>query len=124
MEFKVDARALHAFGEDLAIEAKRLDPKVRAVVKKGALNIKKTMQEDLGGSKSFKGVRPAVNFTMSGNANFSQADIGPVKGSPGSLANIAYFGTSRGGGTVDVENGLKQEAPRFEKALRDVIGDV
>ena len=42
------------------------------------------------------------------------AVIGPEKGAPGSLANVAYFGTSRGGGTVaDPEDALQEEADAF-----------
>ena len=124
MKMNVDARELQALGRDLEGSGRRISKKVEPVVFKGAMNVKKQMQTDLKASKHFKGIQPAVDFDIHTNPYGVLAEIGPRKGSPGSLANIAYFGTSRGGGTVDVENGLKQESPRFEKALRDVIGDV
>jgi hypothetical protein len=44
-----------------------------------------------------------------------EAEIGPSPGGSGSLAGIAYFGTSRaGGGTVrNPEDAMLEEAPNF-----------
>ena len=53
-------------------------------------------------------------------------EVGPRKGKPGSIANIAYFGGANGGGgTVpDPRGALEAEAPRFEKALTDLVGEI
>jgi len=113
-EFRAAAAAM---GEGLS----RLPREVRAVVSKGALNMKTAMNADFRKSRHFKGIAGAVSYDMAGNAYYSEAQIGPEKGAPGSLANIAYFGTSRGGGTVtDPQVRLDDEAPRFEQALAEV----
>ena len=53
------------------------------------------------------------------------AEIGPKKGSPGSLANIAYFGASRGGGgqVPDPEGALLAELPVLEKYLAEILAE-
>ena len=50
-------------------------------------------------------------------------EIGPDKGRRGgALGNIYYFGTSRGGGSGDIDKPLNSEAPRLEKALGESAG--
>lgn len=99
---------------------------VRNVVNQSALRIKNAMRADMGRSRSFRQVASAIDYDIRGGSlfgsNLIEAEIGPRKGSPGSLANIAYFGTSRGGGTVrDPGEALNDEASNFERALAEVI---
>ena len=68
-------------------------------------------------SKHFKGF-PDISYDMKDDF---EAWIGPNKGGPGAGANIAYFGTSRGGGTVeDPEETMERELPAFEEHLADI----
>jgi hypothetical protein len=56
-----------------------------------------------------------------------EAEIGPHSGpgQPGAIANVGYFGTSRGGGTVpDPQGALDAEAPRLESAIGDLLGGI
>lgn len=98
---------------------------IRATVKKTALEIKRRMQTDMRASAHFRAVAPSISFDLRDGG--LEAEIGPVKGSPGSLANIAYFGSSRaGGGTVtDPVEALRAEAetaiPFLEKAIMEAI---
>ena len=41
------------------------------------------------------------------------AEIGPTKGGAGSLANIAFFGTARGGGTHRFYEHGEEELPKL-----------
>lgn len=86
------------------------------VIRRGALNVKRAMVADARASAHFKGFAPAISYdTKDGGLS---AEIGPRRGKPGSLANIAYFGTSRGGGTVrDPVEALMDEEPNILREL-------
>jgi hypothetical protein len=94
-------------------------PKMRGVVARSALNTKKIMQADARNSRHFKQLAPAISYDLKvhtfGGDGVIEAEIGPTPGGSGSLAGIAYFGTSRpGGGTVrNPEDAMLEEAPDF-----------
>lgn len=121
---QVDNSDFKRFAADLMAATKRVPREVQQVVSKGALNIKNDQQAQVRQSTHFSGsgVAESISYDMRGGAGFSEAEIGPVKGTPGDLLNIAYFGTSRGGGTVEEPGeALKREEPKFVKALEDVM---
>jgi hypothetical protein len=127
--FDLDTSEVHALAADMTKVPDVLAKDVRAVVMKGAVNIKKDQQAAARRSAHFKQFARAINFDIRSGSLFGtaviEAEIGPVKGAPGSLANIAYFGTSRGGGTVeDPGAALEREAPRFVSALEDLMGNL
>lgn len=105
------------------------DSEVEAVVSRGALNIKKQLQREMRDSRHFKGITPAISYDIKSVGAFGggaiEAEIGPESDGPGALANIAYFGTSRGGGTVpDPSGALAVELPKVESALLKFVGGV
>lgn len=115
----VDDSELRAFSADLTAAATKVALGAPAVVNNGARKIKDQMIVEMAASNSFKGATEAISYDL--DAAGLSAEIGPVRGKPGSLANIAYFGTSRGGGTVpDPQGALEAEIPAFEKALADL----
>lgn len=94
----------------------------RQVIKRGAVNVKRQLVSEMQTSPSFRGVASAISFDMEERAGSVEAVIGPTKGAPGSLANIAIFGTSRGGGTVpDPRGALDAEAPVASGYLLDLL---
>lgn len=96
----------------------------RQVIKRGAVNVKRQLVSEMQTSPSFRGVASAISFDMEERAGSVEAVIGPTKGAPGSLANIAYWGSSRGGGTVPEPMGaLQSEAPATARHLLDLIAD-
>ncbi|MBM9432341.1 hypothetical protein JVW63_01265 [Flaviflexus sp. JY899] len=107
---------------------RKLQKEIPPIVKKGALNIKEAMRKDLMAS-SYSG----INYVAS-TVSFDELDggfaavIGPSSGrgrGKGSLANVAYFGTSRGGGTVrDPKEALADEEDNFLTHLGKVAGGV
>lgn len=125
----LDDSQLRALSQDLGLVPNGLLPKVRGVVKKGALNVKNTMQADLRASSSFHHAARSVDFEEVSSGAFGQtniaAEIGPNKSraNTAGLAGFAYFGGSLGGGgTVrDPSEALADEAPNFEKYLLDVL---
>lgn len=121
-----DASELRTLAADITKAGASVLPDVEKVVFKGAVNVKKRMQEELQSSTHFKSIASSVDFDIETAPNGVSAEIGPKHGAgePGNLANVAYFGTSRGGGTVDFMKPLAEEAPRFEKAIGDVLKNV
>lgn len=113
----IDTSEVRALVADMSGVDARLRPDVAAVVKKGATNIKGELTSQMKSSRHFKGFAD-IGYDM---VDSFEAEIGPNKGGPGSGANIAYFGTSRGGGTVeDPENALEREMPAFEEHMADI----
>lgn len=94
-------------------------PKMRGVVAKSALNTKNIMRKDARRSRHFKQLAAAISYDLKvhefGGDGVIEAEIGPTPGGSGSLAGIAYFGTSKpGGGTVrNPEDAMLEEAPNF-----------
>lgn len=113
----VDTSEVRAAIADMSGVDSRLRPDVASVVKKGATNIKSDLTAQMRSSRHFKGFAD-IGYDM---IDSFEAEIGPNKGGPGSGANIAYFGTSRGGGTVeDPEDALERELPAFEEHMADI----
>lgn len=141
----IDSKELRQLSQDLGRVSNKILPEVEKVVFKGAMNIKKGMQERLRDSTWFAPLARSVDFDMDVTPNGVEAEIGPKsgRGEAGNLANVAYFGSSvgvyrggpkwsqevgrgpgKGGGTVDFMRPLEEEAPRFEKAIGDVLKNV
>ena len=88
------------------------------VLKKGVQNIKTEMQADASRSRHFKGMAGSISYDSHYLPGRARYVVGPDKGRRGgSLGNIYYFGTSRGGGTGDIDKPLRTEEPRTMAAL-------
>lgn len=127
MSVTVDNSDFRREAADLKAAADRLPREVRQVVSKGALNVKNDMRRAVGQSMHFsgRGVAESISYDLREGSGFVEAEIGPTKPGPGALLNIAYFGTSRGGGTVeDPGVTLEREESAFAKALADVMAKV
>ena len=89
------------------------------------MNIKNQLNAEMDESAHFGQVN--ITFETKAEGDGYVAEIGAVTQGKvvGDLAHFAYFGGANGGGgTVDdPEGALKAEAPRFVKALTDLIGD-
>lgn len=127
MRVEIDTSELRSFAADLTNFPGQLRRHLRPVVSRGAGNIQRQMQANLQGSSNagIRHVARTVTFNVMDDAGDSiGAEIGPTKPS-GALANIAYFGTWKGGGTVaDPVTALEAEVPRFEQALLDKVAEV
>lgn len=97
----VDVSQVTALAEKLAAIPLKKQLLVTAAVKKGAQNIKDAIAEDLHGSSNKAIARIPIAYEMKDRGVMVEADIGPRDGGAGELANIAFFGTSKGGGTHD-----------------------
>lgn len=119
---EIDASQVRALAADLTAAAAKVQLGARPVIARAALNIKAQLRDEMGASAHFRGAADSISYDLLDGG--LTAEIGPSSegGSPGNLANIAYFGTSKGGGTVpDPDGALQAEAPALEKALADLI---
>ena len=109
---------LHRLATNLGRVAGSAVKDVDEVLKKGVQNIKNEMQADVSGSAHFKGMAGSISyesFYLPGRARYV---VGPDKARRGgALGNIYYFGTSRGGGSGDIDKPLRSEEPRTMSAL-------
>lgn len=120
--FEFDTSELRRFAVDVSTAGRRAVRPVMAALERGAVQIKEQLREEMAASTHFSPVARAISYDVVARRGAVTAEIGPTTGSPGSLANIAYFGTSRGGGTVpDPRGALGKEAPRFERAVGDIL---
>jgi hypothetical protein len=120
----IDASEFGQLASDLTAAGSGIAGKVRPVVVRGAVNVKNRLRADMRASTHFRGAANDIDFSMTSQRVFGvgviEAEIGPRSGpgQPGAIANVAYFGTSRGGGTVpDPQTALDAEAAGFEQAL-------
>ena len=124
----VDTSELRAFATELSRVAPEVARAVPAVVKKGANNVKSSMQADFRESRSFGHIARTVTYDTTVDATGVEAEIGPDKsrGGGASLAHIAYWGGANGGGgTVrDPAHALEDEGDRFEAALSRLLEDI
>src|SRR5690625_321005 len=127
--FSIDTSQLRELAADMRQVDSRVARWVRPVVERGAFNVKSDMQRAANESRHFRIAR-AISYDMHdrgfGGVGEYAAEIGPVKGRPGSLANIAYFGGANGGGgTVeDPQAAADRELPNFMNALADLAEEM
>ena len=123
---------------EIAVDMRNAEPilarRLKPAVSKGALNVKNDLAAEMRKSKSFGMVAKAISYDLDDDGY--GAEIGPEKGAPGSLANIAYFGATGylygkarhvnpGGGTVeDPVEALHREEQAFADALADIAADM
>lgn len=116
------ADELRSFARDLDKIASKALSDTDAVLKKGAQNIKDDLVADARGSKHFKGMSGSISYDSMYGIGHAKYEIGPDKSRRGgALGNIYYFGTSRGGGTGDLEGPLARETPNLERELNKLV---
>jgi hypothetical protein len=126
MDITFDASEFKALAADLRKASETLPQRIRPAVQKGALNVKNGQNADLDKSPSFRRIRSSYDSRE--GRDFAEAEVGPKTSGEvvGDLYHIAVFGgVNSGGGTVrDPQAVLDEEAPRFEKALLDLVKDL
>lgn len=104
-------------------------PKARAIMQKGAVEMKKNLQEDARGSKYFKQFAKKITYDTKLKAKGVEMEIGPENektigkgGGPG--AAIAYFGGANGGGgTLDLDTPVENEFTNIDRYMKN-LGDL
>lgn len=114
----IDAGELTAFGRRAAAAHAKASIEVAKAVKKGAQNVKDAIQKDVSGSGNAAIRRVAIGYELGTTGSSVYADVSPREGGASSLANIAFFGTARGGGTHRFYEHAEEELP----ILADYVG--
>lgn len=122
----VDDSELRALAQVFHTTAATASERVRPVMGRAALNVKNQLRDEMRASPSFRGVARAITYDLTDDHNGITAEVGPRKGKPGSLANIAYFGSPSGGGATvpDPLLAAEAEAPALVRFLGDVLEEL
>jgi hypothetical protein len=124
-EITADMTEVRVLADVLRRNADRIADELPPIMTRAGMNMKRQMTADLDASTFFKGISRSVTFDVVDDARGIEVQIGPDKNRGGALGNVAYFGTSRGGGTVpDPVTALEAEAPRFVKAIEKLAEDL
>ena len=92
----LDFGDVEAFAKALDDQGAKVVLAQRAVVKKGALNVKTRLQAEAQGVAHAPGFPRAITFDVELKGDEITAEIGPEKGGAGSLA-LLYLGNSKTG---------------------------
>ena len=115
-----DGGDLERLAKDLVRATERITPETRQVVQRGALNIKKGWQASWAGHPTYKMLPAAITYETRTLGMAIVGEIGPDKARPqGALGNIIEVGTSKNAPNPGGGPALRDEAPRFERALAD-----
>lgn len=119
---EIDLSEVERLSARVTVAALALVPGVREVVKRGALNVKNDTRKAISTHPTWKSLAATVNYDLRGsNAVVASAVVGYDDEGQGELAGIAEFGSSRHAPHPALMPAAKAEAPRFEKALLDVV---
>lgn len=90
-----DTSELRALSADFGDAGPKIAREVDAIIRRGALNIKRDLQLEASGSQHFSGVPRSITYETVVRRDETEAEIGPEIGKgQGSLAFLAYNGTS------------------------------
>lgn len=123
-EVNVDMGEVRAYSVDLGAVPGEFVRFGSPALKKAAQNIKTAMQADLRASSNagIRFVAGTVTYDdIAATGTGLETEIGPEK-PQGALANIAYFGTYKGGGhTRDPREAAEEEMPAFEAEIDKIV---
>jgi len=123
-EFSADVSEVRRLAANIGKVAGSAVKDVDAVFKKGAQNVKDEMAADARGSVHFKGMAGSISYDSAYSVGAVRYEVGPDKSRRGgALGSIYYFGTSRGGGSGDLEKPIRSEEPRLQSALLDLADE-
>ncbi|MDN4174732.1 hypothetical protein QWY28_17355 [Nocardioides sp. SOB77] len=124
MGVHIDASEVDRLAVDMRGAPLRLQRKARGVMKRGALEIKRGMQDDFSGHRYAGAVPASIEFEQRDAAGLAY-EIGELDsaGPQWGLAAILAFGTSNNAPVVDHTAALRGEAPEIARHLGDAAED-
>lgn len=94
---------------------------VRAVVQKGALNIKTDARRRISGHARLPAYPYSITYDSTVSATSASAEIGPDKHKrQGAIGNIIEYGSVNNAPLPHIKPAADEELPRFERALADL----
>jgi hypothetical protein len=124
VDVSIDTSELDRLSASFASATRNLPREVRAVVAKGALNVKNDTRKNVSDHPTWGRIAQTVNYDLAGNAFFSEAVVGYDDEGQGELAGIYEFGSATRDPHPTLFPAAERERPRFEKALADVAAKV
>ena len=114
----VDTSEVKEFAAKLQAAPERKRRRVSMIVKKAAQNVKNETRADLtsSGNAAFRHI--PISYEVQDRGSVVEADVAPDDGGAGNLANLAFFGTAKGGGTHDFYQHARAEFPNIVRELR------
>lgn len=115
----IDLTELESLTRSIASSGAVLHADARAVVSRGALNIKNSWRAraTLTAGAHARLYPSSISYDITEGPGYIEAEIGPDKGkAQGPLGNILEFGTSTQAGHNDGGQALEDEQPRFQAA--------
>lgn len=119
----IDASELTELGRRMALAQTVVRPQLAATVKKAAQNVKTAIESDVGASSNAGLRQVRIGYETGSTGTGEYADVSPREGGASSLANIAFFGTARGGGTHRFYEHAEDELPTLADYVADAAGD-
>lgn len=117
----VDVSELTGLGRDLDAAPAKALMDTRAVVQRGALNIKKDAQKRVTGLKHAPAYPRSIGYATHTTLTGASAEIGPDKEKrQGALGNLIEYGSVHNPPRPHLAPALEAEEPRFVKALEEV----
>ena len=118
-----DFSEVENLAESLKAAPRKAVVDARAVIQKGALNIKQQLQREASGVAHAPDLPRAITYDTRETAAGIVAEIGPLEGGAGSLA-LLYFGNSRSGPRLpDPKIAVEAEAPTIADYLGKIAGE-
>ena len=120
----VDVSEVVAFEAVLRRAAGTVGAESSKIVKRGAFNVKAAARRNASGHSRAPRLAYSIDYDIEGDGRFGmvEAVIGPNKDiSPGPLATFYEYGSANDAPQPFLAPALDEEAPRFEKALRDAM---
>lgn len=123
-----DMAELDEFAADLERVPQELSRHAMPVLKRYAQDVKNAQQEDFreSSNQAIRGIAGKVSYDdISEGAGGYETEVGIDKGSHGNLANIAIFGTWKGGGThMHPSFHAMENYDAYVKALGDMAEEI
>ena len=119
----IDASELSELGRRMALAQAVVKPQLASTVKKAAQNVKTAIESDVGASSNAGLRQVRIGYETGSTGTVEYADVSPREGGSSNLANIAFFGTARGGGTHQFYEHAEDELPTLADYVADAAGD-
>ena len=120
----LDTSELDKLAGDWRSTVARLPAKFKPTFAKAGLNVKNAINDDLAasGNGGFRRIR--VSYDPIPSSEGIGVEIGPRPGGANSLANLAFFGTARGGGTHRFYEHGEEELPNLQSQVQRIASEL
>lgn len=121
MSMRFDVTQVKELAVDLTLAGAGIVPAARAVIEKGALNIKTGARARVTGFPHAPSAPAAISYDMNISATAVEAEIGYDKGKrQGALGNLLEYGSVKNSPIPALAPALREETPNTEKFLAEV----